>query len=382
MLGLHFSFFLCWARFTMHHSKPGRKPRHYRDPRMERGSLTGIHRATAPVEFDPLELPSTMEDDGPVVSSVERAAAVRRRATRLMIAAAMVLIFVVSVTSLVVRHEDSRDRVPPPPKILSSICSDAHLASPTGPADCARLCEPAECCYFAAELPLSCLSSNEERCAVYNEHCPDTNTPSVASPSEPDRVPEAPSTLSFICSSDTRNSADSMRFCSDVCERSTCCRDGTCDGVAECEGYEVCSTVDIGALHVMAQILEECPSVMLSGGATPACKGLCEASRCCFEDCDPYPGDDKCSQYDVCRFVFNATATPSLSVVADGAVVPLNTDPVVHSDIEEACSSGTTVLDCINLCAPGRCCLPGIFEASDCDNEISCDIYEPCKSLL
>ena len=58
-----------------------------------------------------------------------------------------------------------------PPADLSTKCSLEQIATKSGKQACRMICEPAECCDFPANLALSCLAGNEEKCRVYHSHC-------------------------------------------------------------------------------------------------------------------------------------------------------------------------------------------------------------------
>jgi hypothetical protein len=258
-----------------------------------------------------------------------------------------------------------------PPADLDAKCNPSAVATPEGKQACRMLCEPAECCDFPANLALSCLAGNEDRCHVYHTHCHAT-AKGVTDP--PADMPVAPKDLSKVCSASAIATIDGFTKCQEHCARASCCfeKDEAVCQVEACDMYAPCLT--IGATNFVHDtipdaVAQQCDAdnlVTLEGRS--ACRTSCSHALCCFTDkgC-PHEDTSFCDQYSVCDDLeHNLNAVSSAEEIKAECTSPLN--------------EYTHMALCEVECERGACC----FLSQGCgdifpDND--CTIYEPCAFM-
>ena len=146
------------------------------DPEYQQGAMTDDN-SLDPSEFEEDEH-FVDEDDAnfDVVDVRDRRRFTRRHkliAAALMLGLAVALAVVFSGgkdTSAAATSTTPTVALEEPPENLENICSFQALAD-NGKEACMEDCERSECCDFPANLPLSCLEGNQQKCLVYHAAC-------------------------------------------------------------------------------------------------------------------------------------------------------------------------------------------------------------------
>jgi hypothetical protein len=266
-----------------------------------------------------------------------------------------------------------------PPEDLSTTCSLQALAD-DGKEACLQDCEKAECCDFPANLPLSCLEGNQQKCLVYHTSCSNLEADSYDKASIPSSVPPAPSNLAELCTSASIKTVDGFTACHEACKHAECCYEegmGTCSH-EECAGYAPCLTLaatDHVHQDIPVVVEQVCATDKLAtmDGRT-ACRQACSHALCCFssdvsqETSCPHQDTSFCSQYTKCNELESVT--------------PVDATP---QEIALTCQDTENVEGHISLCElvcqQGACC----FSDVECDEVapgIQCSDYEPCRKVF
>ena len=259
-----------------------------------------------------------------------------------------------------------------PPADLSTKCSLEQIATKSGKQACRMICEPAECCDFPANLALSCLAGNEEKCRVYHSHCHVTEQGTTTPPAN---LPPAPKNLATLCSANAIATIDGFAQCQQKCSRASCCfeKDSAVCQVDQCADYAPCLTVGaINYVHtkIPVEITKSCASEnLLTLEGRSLCRSACSHALCCFtEGGCPQKDSTFCDQYQNCDDLEH-----NLNAVSS------------EKEIKAECEVSTTEYTHMSLCEVecerGACCFvqegcDGIFPDNDCS------IYEPCAFLF
>ena len=249
----------------------------------------------------------------------------------------------------------------PPPADLPAHCT-------TDSDECRMVCEPSECCDFPANLELSCLAGNEDKCLTYHKYCSILDGEGKAVPTNT-TIPPAPSNLGAICTTANVATVDGFQECHEACQAASCCYEDepkvpTCSN-PQCVDYAPClilKATDYVNNEIPVLISDQC-SNLDDVSSRAQCRISCSNALCCFyndENNCPHPDTSFCDQYKVCNDL-----EADVTVVADSA------------EINMICASYHTSM-CEVICERGACC----FASKGCASaDIKCEDYTACATL-
>ena len=259
-----------------------------------------------------------------------------------------------------------------PPADLSTKCSLEQIATKSGKQACRMICEPAECCDFPANLALSCLAGNEDKCQIYHSHCHVTEQGTTTPPVN---LPPAPKNLATLCSATAIATIDGFAQCQQKCSRASCCfeKESAVCQVDQCADYAPCLTVGaINYVHtkIPVEVSKSCASEnLMTLEGRSLCRSACSHALCCFTESGcPQKDSTFCDQYQSCNDLeHNLNAVSSKKEI--------------KAECEISSTEYTHMSLCEVECERGACC----FRQEGCDEifpKNDCSIYQPCTFLF
>jgi len=275
-------------------------------------------------------------------------------------------------------------KIPQVPSDLHVVCAPMNIQSDKGYNDCLELCQPAQCCEFAAEKDISCVEEHRNTCEKYRASCQHLDHK---------KATDTDVTVDKACAADSLMTVDGVKACKDTCEAFKCCFDGSTDcdvSEALCSDNGACATAvlvdsDGFASHAEAKQMIEfaCGDLSTSEGQTQ-CTNVCNPGVCCFlsEAAWTHPCTTNCQNYESCSALYG-------SLLRDGNAT-VDQEPVfsIPQQVETACNPASLaslagVRECFDLCQHHLCCFDGI-EAGGCPdtNPDECHLYSACRAMV